>query len=82
MKQSNVVYLIEKRLPTHQEMLKTSETFFNKYGLPNFSLGVDGTHVMLGVRPRENEIPAGVQVQDFWCRKQFYSLVNKHFTYF
>ncbi len=46
----------------------------DKYGLPNFAMGVDGTHIMLGVRPTQRELPAGLEVQDFWCRKQFYSL--------
>jgi len=62
------------QLPSRSEMRRTSDNFMDKYGLPNFAFGVDGTHIMLGVRPTERELPPGLQVQDFWCRKQFYSL--------
>lgn len=62
------------QLPSRSEMRRSSDYFMNKYGLPNFAMGVDGTHVMLGVRPTERELPHGIEVQDFWCRKQFYSL--------
>ena len=43
---------------------------FTRFGLPNFALGVDGTHIRLSVKPSEAELPAGVRPQDFWCRKQ------------
>jgi hypothetical protein len=62
------------QLPTRSEMRRASDNFMDKYGLPNFAMGVDGTHIMLGVRPAEKELPRGLEVQDFWCRKQFYSL--------
>jgi hypothetical protein len=62
------------QLPSRSEMRRTSDNFMDKYGLPNFAMGVDGTHIMLGVRPTQRELPAGLEVQDFWCRKQFYSL--------
>lgn len=61
-------------MPTIREMRSTSQKFLDKYGLPNFAMGVDGTHVHLGVRPCQNDLPVGVFVQDFWNRKQFYSI--------
>ena len=54
-------------MPSRTEMRRTSDFFFQKYGLPNFALGVDGTHILLGLRPSEKEMPPGVQTQDF-CR--------------
>lgn len=50
------------KLPTRVEMRRTADYFQARYGLPNFALGVDGTHIRLGVRPNKNEIPNGVQV--------------------
>jgi hypothetical protein len=46
-------------MPTEQEMQVTSNHFQNRFGLPNFIMGVDGTHVRLGIRPLEADLPPG-----------------------
>ena len=55
-------------------MRATADHFEQKYGLPNFALGVDGTHVRLGLRPAQKDLPPGIHPQDFWSRKQFFSI--------
>jgi hypothetical protein len=49
-------------------MRSTADDLFASHGLPNFILGVDGTHITLGLRPSEKDLPPGIQTQDFWCR--------------
>ncbi len=33
-------------------------------------MGVDGTHIAVRNVPSRNELPPGIEPQDFWCRKQ------------
>jgi hypothetical protein len=61
-------------MPTIAEMRASSEKHWEKYGIPNAPLGVDGTHIRLGKLPSQIELPAGLVPQDFWCRKQFPSV--------
>ncbi len=65
------------RMPTREQMRTTANFFMAKYGLPNFAYGVDGTHILLGLRPSEHELPAGVHPQDYWC--QFHQLSTSSF---
>ena len=55
------------QMPTQSEMEVSAAHFEHRFGLPNFALGVDGTHVRLGLRPSEKDLPNGVNPQDFWC---------------
>ena len=52
------------------------EILISRYGLPNFCYGVDGTHVALRNAPSGNELPPGLDPQDFWCRKQVKKILN------
>ncbi len=62
------------KMPTREQMRTTANFFMAKYGLPNFAYGVDGTFVRLGHRPSVQELPNGVHPQDYWSRKQYYSI--------
>ena len=46
-------------MPTPSEMRHSSEHFEARFGLPNFILGVDGTFVRLGLKPRISDLPQG-----------------------
>ncbi len=54
------------QMPTLEEMRQSATHFEHRFGLPNFILGVDGTHVRLGLRPFAKDLPNGVNPQDFW----------------
>ena len=65
-------------LPTEEEMRHSAHDIYQRFGLPNFCLGVDGTFVRLGKKPSLPDLSndEGIQTvypQDFWCRKQFYA---------
>jgi len=55
-------------LPTLPQIRSTTDDLFASRGLPNFILGVDGTHITLGLHHSEKDLPSGIQTQDFWCR--------------
>jgi hypothetical protein len=57
-------------LPTTEEMRKTSDKLFDRFGIRNVVLGVDGTHIRLERKPLMSEMQAGCHPQDFWSRKQ------------
>jgi hypothetical protein len=59
--------------PSVQQMQESADFFIEKYGLPYFSCGVDGTQVPLASKPIEADLPPGLNGQDFWCRHQCYS---------
>jgi hypothetical protein len=61
-------------MPTKAEMRTSSEKLFEKFKIPNCPLGIDGTHIRLGKAPSPLELPEGTVPQDFWCRKQYWSL--------
>ncbi|TRY72003.1 hypothetical protein TCAL_09538 [Tigriopus californicus] len=56
------------------EMRESAEKLRDRFKIPLVALGVDGTHIRLDHSPNRNELPNGVHTQDFWCRKQFYSV--------
>ena len=45
-------------------------SMLDRFGLPSFAFGVDGTHIRLSNKPSETELPHGMRPDDFWCRKQ------------
>ena len=53
-------------------MLDTALRFEQKFGLPDILEAIDGCHIQFQKCPRR--IPAGFDVQDFICRKHFFSL--------
>jgi hypothetical protein len=62
------------KLPSVEEMRQQSDEFLERFSIPNTPLGVDGTFIALGVKPRQSELPNGLFSQDFFCRKQFFAL--------
>jgi len=60
------------RMPTIAEMEETAAKMFHRFKLPNFALGVDGVQMRLEEAPRG--LHPGQIAQDFWCRKQNYSI--------
>lgn len=50
----------------------TALKMFDQFGLPKLFAGVDGCHVRFQKQPRG--CPPGQLIQNYWCRKQFYSL--------
>jgi hypothetical protein len=41
-------------MPTDYEMRQSADEFFQRFGIPNIALGVDGTHITLGRRPLDS----------------------------
>ena len=69
--------LVKKRnqfifMPSSTEMEETSGRMFNRFYLPRFAMAVDGMHVRFQEAPRR--LPPQKHKQQFWCRKQFYSI--------
>ncbi len=65
------------KMATAREMRETANEIQEKYGIKNFSLGVDGKIFPLSGRPRFKEAPTFLepQGQDFWCtRKATYGI--------
>ena len=60
------------KMPTIQQLQSTAQNMENRYRLPNFGWAIDGCHVLFEEKPRD--LPNGVNPQDFWCRKQNYSI--------
>eukprot|EP00094_Tigriopus_californicus_P012757 TCALIF_12332-PA protein Name:"Similar to CAD Probable cinnamyl alcohol dehydrogenase (Pinus radiata)" AED:0.17 eAED:0.23 QI:0/0/0/1/1/1/4/0/393 len=61
-------------MPSPMEMRESAEKLRDRFKIPLVALGVDGTHIRLDHSPNRNELPNGVHTQDFWCRKQFFSV--------
>ena len=59
-------------LPDVNQMEETAQRMFDKFKLPRFAMAVDGMQVRFNEAPRK--IPANKTKQQFWCRKQFYSI--------
>ena len=55
-------------MPTQGEMRKSADALFARFGIPNAPLGVDGTHVRLGKKPSNKELPPGLTPRDFFAR--------------
>jgi len=62
------------KLPRPEELREAANDLCTQFGIPNCPLGVDGTHIRLENSPIQDDLPEGVHPQDFWCRKQFFSL--------
>ena len=60
------------KFPAPADRDATAMKMLEDYGLPNFFAGVDGCHVRFQIHPRG--CPPGQIIQNYWCRKQFYSL--------
>ncbi len=52
----------------------SADDHFNQLGIPSCPLVIDDTHIRLENAPAQADLPAGVRPQDFWCRKQFFSI--------
>ncbi len=61
-------------MPTTAEMRQSADDLQGRFKIPNCPLGVDGTHIRLCKMPSASDIPVGANPQDFYCRKNFYSL--------
>ena len=59
-------------MPSTQEMEETADRMYQRFHLPRFSLAVDG--VMLRFQDAPRKLPPGKHQQQFWCRKQSYSI--------
>ncbi len=66
--------LILIKLPHPTKLCMSVDDFFNRFGIPNCPLGIDGTHIRLENAPVQADLPAGVHPRGFWCRKQFFSI--------
>ena len=59
-------------MPTDMEMEETADRMWQKFHLPRFALGVDG--VMLKFQEAPRNLPENKHQQQFWCRKQNYTI--------
>ena len=59
-------------MPGVDEMLSTAERMQERFKLPRLAYAVDGMQVRFSDAPRG--IPANKTAQQFWCRKQYYSI--------
>ena len=59
-------------MPNADEMQKTAERMYERFRLPRLAFAVDGMHVRFPEAPRG--LPPNKTAQQFWCRKQFYSI--------
>ncbi len=57
-----------------EEEQESAKKLYMTFGIPNIALGVDGTQIRLGNKPRASDMPTALHPQYFWCRKQYYSL--------
>ena len=62
------------KMPTNAEMRILADKNEENFGIKNMPIAVDGCQIALGKRPKEEEMPEGTVVQNFWCRKMFWSL--------
>jgi len=60
------------KMPTYEECLKSSEEIYQRFGIRNFALGIDGMLVRFEDSPRS--IPAAHDAQQYMGRKLFYGL--------
>ena len=60
------------KFPTPEEMDDTAWRMFDRSGIRDIFAGIDGVHIRFQKHPRG--IPPAQEVQDYWCRKQFYSI--------
>ena len=49
-------------------MRESAEELQSRFRLPDIALGVDGTHIELKNKPRQEDCVNGTVPQDFWCR--------------
>ena len=63
-------------MPTKDELQKSSDKLYKKFGLPTAAVGVDGVHIRIGKKPdaKDPALPDGVTPKVFWNRKNYYSL--------
>ena len=64
-------------MPTSEELQEFAQKNFedSERTIPNAPLGVDGTQIRLGRKPKQRDMPsADFPVKKFWCRKGFYSI--------
>ena len=59
-------------MPDSNTMQETAERMQDKFNLPRFAFAVDGCQVQFTNAPRK--LPPNKVAQQFWCRKQFYSI--------
>ena len=63
-------------MPTTDELRKSSDKLFKKFGIPTAAVGVDGVHIRLGKKPFATDpaMPDDVTPKVFMNRKNYYSL--------
>ena len=49
-------------------MRASADVLFDRFGVPNIALGVDGTQVKVAKKPGADECAEGVVPQDYWNR--------------
>lgn len=58
-------------MPTAAEMRKSADELYERFGIPNIALGVDGTHFAIGRRPLESG--KMIDLPSYRSRKVFFS---------